>query len=295
MKKFFSLLIALTFIICSAYAEEALPQLIPITFPEGAGSPLPEKAKDNFVPNPANYSEDMLSYHDDTIDVKAYHIRRYDTPIVVAFVQIASPNQLKTELARPYPSQSTTRIYEMAKRVRSVIAINGDWFTYHNRGIAYRNGELLRNRRDEEYHGLVIDSNGDFHIMDPMTEENYASLSTPIMHSFVFGPALVIDGAVQEIVNRKITYKQRMAIGQIAPLSYVLVATDGPDQKNSVGLSVPQLAELMHDLGAKQAYNLDGGQSTSIMIGDLKLNGQNPKRMRAVGDIIYFATALSDK
>lgn len=288
MKKFLSLVVILSILFFSACAEEPLPQLQPVTLSQGASQP--QNIKDNFVPKPENYSE--LSYHDDTIDVKVYHIRRHDTPIVVAFVQIASPDQLRTELARPYPSQATNRIYEMAKRVNSVLAVNGDWFTYHNRGIAYRNGEKLRSRSDDEYDGLVIDTNGDFHIMRPMSEENYASLDTPIMHSFIFGPALVIDGEVQEIVNRKVTYKQRMAIGQISHLSYVLVATDGPDQNDSVGLNVPQLAQLMKGLGATQAYNLDGGQSTSIMLGDTKLNGQNPKRMRAVGDIIYFATGI---
>jgi len=97
---------------------------------------------------------------------------------------------------------------------------------------------------------------------------------------------------VLEIVNRKVTYKQRCAIGQIAPLSYVLVATDGPDQPDSFGLSVPQLAELMHALGAHTAYNLDGGQSTSMLMNMVKINGQAPKTMRAIGDIIYFTTAI---
>ena len=69
------------------------------------------------------------------------------------------------------------------------------------------------------------------------------------------------------------------------------MAADGPDQPDSVGLSVPQLAQLMHDLGAHTAYNLDGGQSTSMMMYQTKINGQAPKTFRAIGDIIYFVTA----
>jgi len=56
---------------------------------------------------------------------------------------------------------------------------------------------------------------------------------------------------------------------------------------------VPELAQLMHDLGAQTAYNLDGGQSTSMLMGNTKVNGQ-PKTMRAIGDIIYFTTAIPD-
>lgn len=273
-----------------AAAQEALPQMVRVSFPEGEYT-VPENAKDNYAADKSGFGEDGLSYHDDSLDIQIHNIRAYDTDIVVAFVQIASAAQLKTEQAKPYPSKTTMRVSDIAKRVKAVLAVNADWFTYHNTGIVYRNGELLRNRSNEEYDGLAIDVNGDLHIIRPMTEEEYAKLTVPVMHSFVFGPALVIDGEVQEIVDRAVTYKQRMAIGQIAPLSYVLVATDGPDQEGSAGLSVPQLAELMHGLGARTAYNLDGGQSTSMLMNQVKLNAE-PKTMRAVGDILYFTTAV---
>jgi len=269
--------------------------MVKVTFPEGGAGAVPENAKDNYAASESGYGDDNLSYHDDSLDIQLYNIRVYDTPVSVAFVQIASAAQMKTEQAKPYPSKTTVRVSEIAKRVKAVLAVNADWFTYQNSGIVYRNGVLLRDRPNEEYDGLAIDSNGDFHIVRPMTDEAYAQIDTPILNSFVFGPALVIDGEVQEIVDRKVTYKQRMAIGQIAPLSYVLVATDGPDQKDSVGLSVPQLAELMHGLGAYTAYNLDGGQSTTMLMHLVKVNGQSPKTMRAVGDILYFTTAIADE
>lgn len=279
--------------ISCAIGEAALPQMVPVTFPQGKASALPDNPRQNFAPSESGFGEDNLSYHDDTLDIQLYSIRVYDTPVVVAFVQVASAAQLKTEQAKPYPSKTTMRASEISKRVKAVLAVNADWFTYQNTGIVYRNGELLRDRSNENFDGLAIDVNGDFHIVRPMTDEGYAQIGVPIANSFAFGPALVIGGQVQEIVNRDVTYKQRMAIGQVAPLSYVLVATDGPDQKDSVGLSVPQLAELMHGLGAQTAYNLDGGQSTTMLMHQIKMNGQNPKNLRAVGDIIYFTTAVA--
>ena len=282
----------------SAVAEEALPepneglpQLVKVDF-AAVDYTAPAKPSNNFKPNPEGFSEDGMSYHDESLDVQVHMIRVYDTPCAVAFVQIADPEQLRTELAKPYPQKATMRSDTMGKRVNAVLAVNGDWFTYHNSGIIWRNGERLRNREDETSDGLVIDVNGDLHIVRPIVESEYAKLETPIMHAFAFGPALVKDGEVLEIVNRKVTYKQRMGIGQIGPLSYVFVAADGPDQPNSVGLSVPQLAQLMHDLGAHTAYNLDGGQSTSMVINQVKVNGQAPKTFRAIGDIIYFTTAI---
>ena len=272
--------------------ESALPRLEPVSFPSGAAYTFPSQAKENNPPNAACYGQDGLSYHDDSLDVRIHRIRAYDTPVAVAFVQIADARQLRTELARPYPSEATVRVSQLAKRVNAVLAVNADWFVYHNSGIIYRDGKLLRNRPDAEYDGLAIDGYGDFHIVSPLTEEGFQAIIPPVIHSFAFGPALVIDGELQEIKDRKVTYKQRMAIGQIAPLSYVLVATDGPEEKDSVGLSVPQLAQLMYDLGAVNAYNLDGGQSTCMLLNVQKVNGQKALKMRNVGDIIYFTTAV---
>lgn len=305
MKKILKSLLMLAMACCMmvgcAFAEEShipepipaelLPQMIKVTFPEGEDFVPAEKPINNYLPNPAGFSEDGMRYHDDTIDVQAYMIRVYDTPCAVMFVQIADPDQFRTELAKPYPQKATMRIDTMSKQVHSVASVNGDWFTYHNEGIIWRNGEQLRNRPIPEDDGLVVDTNGDLHIMRPMVEEEYAKLEVPIMHAFAFGPALVRDGEVLEII-REVTFKQRMGIGQIAPLTYVFVAADGPDQPDSVGLSVPQLAQLMHDLGAHTAYNLDGGQSTSMMMYQTKINGQAPKTFRAIGDIIYFVTGI---
>lgn len=290
-----NIIIACFLLVGTSISEEALPEMVKITFPDENISNIPENAKDNYNASDSGYSDDNMSYHDDSLDIKLHMIQAYDTPVMVAFVQIANAAQMRTEQAKPYPSKTTVRVSEIVKKVNAVLAVNADWFTYHNTGIVYRNGMLLRNRPDEEYEGLAIDINGDFHIVRPMTEEGYNQITTPIANSFVFGPALVVNGEIQEILNRKVTYKQRMAIGQIAPLSYVIAATDGPDQKNSVGLSIPQLAELMHGLGAHTAYNLDGGQSTSMLMHQIKVNGQNPKKMRAIGDILYFTTAIADE
>lgn len=291
MKKF--VLILLSIMLLGSAAAEELPQMVRVTFP-AIDYAAPENPTKNHAAPKANFSEDGMSYHDDSLDVQLHKFHVYNADVTVAFVQIADPDQLRTQLAKPYPSKTTARIDTIAKPVKSVFAVNADWFTYRNDGIVYRNGELLRNREIPEDDGLAIDVNGDFHIIRPMTEAEYAKLETPVMHSFSFGPALVMNGELQEIVNRKVTYRQRMAIGQIDELCYVFVAADGTNEDDGEGLSVPELAQLMYDLGAHTAYNLDGGQSASMLMGNTKVNGE-PKTMRAIGDIIYFTTAIPDQ
>ena len=291
MKKMVSLLLMLLMLAGCAAAEE-LPQMVKVAFP-AVDYTAPEKPIQNYAAPKENFSEDGMSYHDDSLDVQLHKFHVYNADVTVAFVQIADADQMRTQQAKPYPSKTTARIDTIAKPVKSVFAVNADWFTYRSDGIVYRNGELLRNREMPEDEGLVIDVNGNFHIISPMTEAEYAKLDVPVMQSFAFGPALVVNGEVQDIGDRKVTYRQRMAIGQIDELCYVFVAADGTNEDDGEGLNVPELAQLMHDLGAQTAYNLDGGQSTSMLMGNTKVNGQ-PKTMRAIGDIIYFTTAIPD-
>ena len=291
MKKLLCMLLLLAMCLGTACADE-LPKMVKVEFAP-VDYTAPEKPTKNYAAPKTNFSEDNMHYHDDTLDVQLHKFHVYNADVTVAFVQIADPDQLRTQQAKPYPSKTTARIDVIAKPVKSVFAVNADWFTYRSDGIVYRNGELLRDREIPEDDGLVIDTQGNLHIVRPMTREEYDKLDVEIAQSFSFGPALVMNGEVQDIGNRKVTYRQRMAIGQIDELCYVFVCADGTNEDDGEGLNVPELAQLMYDLGAHTAYNLDGGQSASMLMGNTKVNGQ-PKTMRAIGDIIYFTTAVPE-
>jgi exopolysaccharide biosynthesis protein len=70
-----------------------------------------------------------------------------------------------------------------------------------------------------------------------------------------------------------------------------MVVSDGRTTE-SVGLSLLQLAEIMDQLGCEQAYNLDGGGSTTMyfngeVINNPTSNGRKSKE-RSVSDIVYI-------
>ena len=83
-----------------------------------------------------------------------------------------------------------------------------------------------------------------------------------------------------------------MGIGQIGPLEYICVATEGPENKDSDGLTIPEFAQLMKDLGAVQAYNLDGGSSSAMMLNGKKINALSSRKLRPICDILYFSTLV---
>jgi len=183
--------------------------------------------------------------------------------------------------------------------VKSVLAIGGDFFVYHQYGYIVRQGEFYRNKLSGEHDVLIIDDQGDLKVLIRPTEEDMkayeAEHKARIVNAFTFGPALVVEGQpVTDMVlgRSELVRAQRIALCQTGPLSYLVVYSEGPNDKNSKGLTLPEFVELVAAFPEVQtAYNLDGGSSATIVFQDVKINGPLSQRSRSIGDIIYFASA----
>lgn len=283
-------------LVAGAEVTDACPVYVPVEL--APVQPLDFSSGTPYAPHADGYLPENMGYRDDSINVQITTMRRYDTDIMVAFVQIADASQLRTELCKPYPAQATAPAANLARRVRAVFAINGDYFSYINTGCIVRNGDWLRKRFDPLYDLLIIDDQGDFHIISPMTEQALNAYQGTIAQTMCFGPALVIDGEVNYDYRVKTSVPthqvQRMAIGQLDKLSYVIVAAEGPENKNAVGLTMKELADLMVELGAVNAYNLDGGSSSTMVLQGAKINALSSGKVRPIADILYFVTALPE-
>ena len=118
-----------------------------------------------------------------------------------------------------------------------------------------------------------------------------------VVNAFTFGPVLVIDGEVQKIVREQSTHALNLAVArtvfcQIGPLKYAVFAADA--QKTGYGMNCQELANFIVKQfpECKIAYNLDGGGSSKLYIGQTKAN-KAPGR-REIHGMIYFASAVSE-
>ncbi len=70
----------------------------------------------------------------------------------------------------------------------------------------------------------------------------------------------------------------------------VFVVVDGRSPGYSAGVTMTELAQIMVDLGATTAYNLDGGgSSTMVFDGGLVNNPLGNGEERGTSDILYIA------
>lgn len=289
----------------SAMAEDELEEE---TLDEGEFASHPEWALPlDFTPGCEPKAEQYTEngYEDESIRVKTEHQEMDDgTKIHIAYVQIADPSQLRTGVVNPEKlgSSKTASVSALAKKYNAVIAINGDNYVDkpEKTTFEYRMTNKIRSKTNRTKDILVIDDQGDFHLF-PKSQgikefpNELKKMDRKLVNAFTFGPALVIDGELMEI-DENYGYnphgrEPRAAIGQMGPLSYVLVVVEAKDRSGSSGFSQTKLGEFMHELGCKQAFNLDGGNSAEMVFGDQVIKGMAGGDERGLSDIIYFASA----
>ena len=300
----------------SAGAEESVPEYQPVELSNPDPGPVPTEAvewtkkvtRDRvlYAPHADAYvtgeNGKPFAYQDGTIYVKIEERVIDGTRVMFTWVQIADPSQLRAQFTQPYPSESSKYGTDLAKRERAVVALNGDYCTGIKAGLVYRNGTEYRRVEPGKYDQLIVDIWGNFHILRGPKLSDLAAYEGSILHSFIFGPALVIDGAVVDIGTEadyvpNMTFRkktQRQVICQMDTLSYLIISTEGPEQSRNGGLTLYDMAQLAYNCGAQQAYNLDGGSSTWLVLGNERISNSNGRQLRPITDIIYFVTAEPD-
>lgn len=237
-------------------------------------------------------------YLDETIMAITWKQVMDNTAYTICEVKIADPSQFRRFVADGKYASGTQYIpSEMAASVNAVAASNGDFYNFRNLGIVVYDSQLMRTE-GVKLDTCFIDANGDLQFLyaGEMTDEqamkDYVE-EHGIRFSLAFGPAMIDNGElckVHENYPEGGIYKTnaRAALCQYDSLHYLLVAASGePPYKNKPVIS--DFAKNLMKLGCQKAYNLDGGQSATIIMNDKVMNYVYE---RQVSDIIYFATAM---
>lgn len=213
-----------------------------------------------------------------------------------AFRMIAN-NPEKRMKSQEYP-------YKIARKNRTVLAINSDFaqlrITQKKRvGILLRDGEILSDRTLAKNKGtfpnldtLALFPDGDMQVFysDEKTAEEYVEMGA--LDVLAFGPLLIRDGELNEAGLKKYgtSSAQRTAIGMVEKGHYFAMMLEGR-HTNSRGAGISFLAERLLEKGCTVAFNLDGGQTSTIVfmghqlcqIGKTKRNASSRKTAEILG------------
>lgn len=237
------------------------------------------------------------SYESDNISIRISTLREYDTQIYVADVTIKDVSYLRAGLANGVFGRNVKAATStIASECGAILAINGDFYGFRENGFVLRNGYLYRSsaRAVDDDDALVIYDDGSMDIVSE-NESDAGTLATSATQIFSFGPGLIKDGNIlvdsSSEVEQAMRSNPRTAIGQISPLHYILVVSDGRTSESS-GLSLVQLAEVCREQGCELAYNLDGGGSSTMwfmgrVINNPTTTGKSSSE-RSVSDIVYI-------
>ena len=238
------------------------------------------------------------SYKDDNISINLTETTVNNTQVYVADVTVSSSDYLKTAFAQnAYGTNVTAKTSVTAADNNAILAVNGDYYGANSTGYVIRNGVVYRDtvREDASNGDLAIYKDGSFKIIyeDQISAEQL--VNDGVVNLLAFGPALVENGEItvgsNEEVGQAMSSNPRTAIGIIDENHYIIVVSDGRTSE-SEGLSLYQLAEVMKSYGAKTAYNLDGGGSSTLYFNGQVVNkpttGGNKISERAVSDIVYI-------
>ena len=238
------------------------------------------------------------SYKDDNISVNLSETTVNNTQVYVADITLSSSDYLKTAFAQnAYGTNVTAKTSVTAADNNAILAVNGDYYGANSKGYVIRNGVVYRDtvREDSSNGDLAIYKDGSFKVIyeDQISAEQL--VNDGVVNLLAFGPALVENGEIAVDTNTEVgqamASNPRTAIGIIDENHYIIVVSDGRTSE-SEGLSLYQLAEVMKSYGAKTAYNLDGGGSSTLYFNGQVINkpttGGNKISERAVSDIVYI-------
>ena len=236
------------------------------------------------------------SCSDGNVSVTLTEYEEYGTTIYVADVTLSSAEYLKTAFANDaYGKNVTATTSSIAEANGAILAINGDFYGSQEKGYVIRNGVVYRDSAAGS-EVLCIFADGTMKVVNDRDYTADELAEAGVWQAFSFGPGLVENGVISvdenDEVGRAKASNPRTAIGLIDANHFVFVVSDGRTDE-SEGLSLYELAQFMQKLGVTEAYNLDGGGSSTMYFnGEVVNNPTSGGRIkeREVSDIVYVGT-----
>lgn len=173
------------------------------------------------------------------------------------------------------------RVVDMCERYNGSVCINGGGFANGLSngsdipiGYVIDDGEVVWSDGDmNEVRGNIIGitEEGKLKLMNNAT--GVEAIDAGIKYGLEFGPFLIVNGKSMEIVGMPYGVANKCVIAQRKDGVMMFLITEGETYID--GASLKDVVEVLEKYGAYNAANLDGGQSTSLVINNKLVNSPN--------------------
>lgn len=209
------------------------------------------------------YSKETIDYKINIYEINEDKIKGY-----IAKIDLINPKSFELAIASS-ESDGAETISSMAKREEAIFAVNGGGFFIQKRlfypiGFTIKEGKILTAYEiaDKNFYISGIDKFGNLIGTNDLKISN--KKIERIKEGVTFIPALIENGKKKEIPNSFKNIKHpRTVIGNYMNNELILIVIDGRS-KESIGVSLENVQKRLLKLGVYNAYNLDGGGSSTF-------------------------------
>jgi exopolysaccharide biosynthesis protein len=230
------------------------------------------------------------------IDLKLFALNESNYKGYALKVNLKSDKAIKLVLGKDKMGSSETTL-EAASRYGAIAGVNAGGFADDSKGKRYpldttvMNGKYLNGffptKNDTTFIGLNKDRQligGKFSSQADLDKLN------PLMGS-TFVPTLLKNGAKTTIPYQWQSSPARAARTVMADYKndqLLFIVTDGYDESGNSGATLAELQDKMLQLGIVDAYNLDGGGSTTLVMGGSVINRPSDGKLRPLATNFLF-------
>lgn len=187
-------------------------------------------------------------------------------------------------------------IHKFAEQFNAIVAMSGDYCEPDEKGYVVVNGETVHQTDDFNRDLCVLFLDGEMKTYAPQDISPAYLEQRGVWQTWNFGPMLLDEKGMPLAEFNSPDHVEernpRAALGYYEPGHYCFVVVDGRQRGYSMGLSLSELAELMHQLGCVSAYNLDGGISAQLAWHAKRIN--QPSANRSIIDIVYVGYPVAE-
>lgn len=224
-------------------------------------------------------------------EIKVFKLEELGYRGYIAKVKLYNPKAFKVVLAQDTLGEKETTL-EVVQRTGALLGINGGGFyTEMREGKPYMvhignvviDGKLITPFNAYPGNLCFAGVNKTGRVIGGIMPEKEDLMALDPWQGVSFIPVLIKGGVSQSIPAEWAKTKQpRTIMGEYANGDLIMIVVDGRQSDWSSGVTLERLLDKLVELGVKEAYNLDGGGSSTFVYGNEVLNRPADGKLRSV-------------